>query len=335
MSENVFIENTPKKRGRKPKSKTEPLSQDTITETDCKTKEVIHKKRGRKPKGGKIVKEVSNTNIVEKEKSNIILHLKCTMEELLKNKHIKSDFNSFSFQTENNLNLNLIDPNNDDSVNHKACKVDNQLYINVTKPINDDQCLPGHNKTDKENKIIWNKLKELQKSLHNNTIDEKSSACFWCTYDFDSPPIYIPKNFINGTYQVYGCFCSPECGTAYLMKEKIDTSTRFERYYLLNYIYSKIYNYENNIKPAPNPEYILDRFYGNMTIQEYRSLLKNDRLFLLVDKPLTRVMPELHEDNDDFIINNKSIASNNNYQIKKACRKKEKKETLIKTFGFN
>ena len=335
MSENAFIENTPKKRGRKPKSKPDPLLLDENAEPDCKTKEVIHKKRGRKPKGGKIVKEVSNANVVEKEKSNIILHLKCTLDELLKNKHIKSDFNSFSFQTENNLNLNLIDPNNDDNINNKTCKADNQLYINVTKATNDDQCVSGHNKTDKENKIIWNKLKELQKSLHNNTIDEKSSACFWCTYDFDSPPIYVPKNFINGTYQVYGCFCSPECATAYLMKENIDTSTRFERYYLLNYIYSKIYNYENNIKPAPNPEYILDRFYGNMTIQEYRSLLKNDRLFLLVDKPLTRVMPELHEDNDDFIINNKSIASNNNYQIKKTCRKKEKKETLTKTFGFN
>jgi hypothetical protein len=80
---------------------------------------------------------------------------------------------------------------------------------------------------------------------------------------------------------------------------------------MLNHVYSKIYNYKKNIKPAPNPHYMLEKYYGNLTIQEYRSLLCNDRLFLVIDKPLTRVMPELHEDNDDFIINNKLIPINN------------------------
>jgi hypothetical protein len=57
--------------------------------------------------------------------------------------------------------------------------------------------------------------------------------------DFDNPPVYIPKHYINGTYEVYGCFCSPECAAAHLMKEPIDSSTKFERYYLLNSIYGK------------------------------------------------------------------------------------------------
>ena len=52
---------------------------------------------------------------------------------------------------------------------------------------------------------------------------------------------------------------------------------------------------------------MLEKYYGNLNIQEYRSLLRNDKLFLIVDKPLTRILPELHEDNDDFIINNKII----------------------------
>ena len=34
--------------------------------------------------------------------------------------------------------------------------------------------------------------------------------------------------------------------------------------------------------------------YGNLTIQEYRKLLKSERLLLIVDKPLTRILPELH-----------------------------------------
>ena len=61
---------------------------------------------------------------------------------------------------------------------------------------------------------------------------------------------------------------------------------------------------------------MLDKYYGNLSIQEYRSLLKTERLFLIVDKPLTRILPEFHEDNDDYILNNKIIPTNP-YQIKK------------------
>ena len=139
---------------------------------------------------------------------------------------------------------------------------------------------------------------------------------------------YIPKFQIKDSYHVYGCFCSPECSTAYLMEENIDSSARLERYHFLNHIYSKIYDYNKNIKPAPNPYYLLDKYYGNLSIQEYRSLLRNERLFLVVDKPLTRILPELHEDNDDFIINNKIIPSNT-FQIKKKLQKKQTKTNIL------
>ena len=106
--------------------------------------------------------------------------------------------------------------------------------------------------------------------------------------------------------------------------------------YLLNHLYSKIYEYDKNIKPASNPYYMLDKFYGNLTIQEYRALLRNERLFLIVDKPLTRILPELHEDNDDFIINNKIIPTNK-YQIKKKIQKKNqnKNNILNEKFGMS
>jgi hypothetical protein len=122
------------------------------------------------------------------------------------------------------------------------------------------------------------------------------------------------------------------------MEENIDSSSKFERYYLINHIYAKIYNYNKNIKPAPNPYYLLDKYYGNLSIQEYRSLFKNERLFLVVDKPLTRILPELHEDNDDFIINNKIIPSNTSssaYQIKKKMQKSQLKTNMLtEKFGF-
>ena len=54
------------------------------------------------------------------------------------------------------------------------------------------------------------------------------------------------------------------------MNENIDSSSKFERYYLLNNIYGKIYNYEKNIKPAPDPHYTLDKYYGLFSINEWR-----------------------------------------------------------------
>jgi hypothetical protein len=114
------------------------------------------------------------------------------------------------------------------------------------------------------------------------------------------------------------------------MEENIDSSTKFERYHLLNHIYTKIYDYKKNIKPAPNPYYMLEKYYGNLSIQEYRTLLSNERLFLIVDKPLTRIMPELHQDNEDYIINNKIIPTNN-----QGIKKKLQRKTPVKTNIFN
>jgi hypothetical protein len=55
----------------------------------------------------------------------------------------------------------------------------------------------------------------------------------------------------------------------------------------------------------------------------------------VVDKPLTRILPELHEDNDDFIINNKIIPSNN-YQFKKKLQKKQTKNNILsERFGLS
>ena len=204
-------------------------------------------------------------------------------------------------------------------------------YNNDDEDDYDDEDDEGDNKTCSKN--VWRKLKQLEHNLHINNVNNKKSACFWCTCDFDNPPIYVPKHYINGTYHVYGCFCSPECGVAHLMNEPIDSSAKFERYHLLNHIYSKIYDYKKNIKPAPNPYYMLEKFYGNLSIQEYRSLLRNERLFLIVDKPLTRILPELHEDNDEFILNNKKIASNN-YQLKSRMQKKKPSKGLIMNEKF-
>ena len=146
--------------------------------------------------------------------------------------------------------------------------------------------------------------------------------------------ILIPKHELNNTYHCYGCFCSPECASAFLFKESIDTSTKFERYHLLNHIYCKIYNYEKNIKPAPDPFYTLNKYYGNLSIQEYRKLLKNERLLLVVDKPLSRILPELHEDNDDMMSSVSMVSTSNKFKLRRKV-KQSKTEILGETFNLN
>ena len=294
----------------------------------------IAKKRGRKPKGGKIIQQTTSLNNTTETKPNVILHLKCSLKDL-QTTVLDSNIDNFNFNNLNKLSFDVI--TNETTQNKYNSNQNFNLNDNLIAVPNIEDEYDYDDKLCKETDIkdIWKKLKVLEHNLHINNIYDKKSACFWCTYDFDNPPIYIPKHFIKSSYHVYGCFCSPECATAHLMEENIDSSAKFERYHMLNHIYCKIYDYNKNIKPAPNPYYMLDRYYGNLSIQEYRALLKNERLFLVVDKPLTRILPELHEDNDDFIINNKIIPSNN-YQIKKKLQKKQTKTTILsERFGLS
>ena len=300
----------------------------------------LAKKRGRKPKGGKIIHQIVPLNNNKDDKPNVILHLKCSIKDLQTNTLLNSSIDCFNFNSSVKMPYEIIN-NGENTAQQKFnsnCVNDNVVVSKVCDNVDSDSS--NDFETYKQNKDndtreIWKKLKQLEHNLHVNNVSDKKSACFWCTYEFDNPPVYIPKHYIKDSYQVYGCFCSPECSTAYLMEENIDSSAKFERYYLINHIYSKIYDYKKNIKPAPNPYYMLERYYGNLTIQEYRALLRNERLFLVVDKPLTRIMPELHEDNDDFIINNKIIPSNT-YQIKKKMQKTQqsKNNILSEKFGL-
>ena len=287
-----------RKRGRKAKVNTD----------NSGNVEKIPKKRGRKPKGGKII-----TNIIHQESAvvstpNIILHLKCGMVDLEQNSFLSNN-RIENFQFEKNINT--------------FQNINNKSETEISK--DDTECT--------DNKILCRKLYDLAVNLHTNNISDKRSACFWCTCDFDNPPIYIPKFELSDTYHCYGCFCSPECATEYLFNENIDGASKFERYHLLNHLYCKIYNYDKNVKPAPNPYYTLDKFYGNLSIQQYRRLLKNERLLLVVDKPLTRVLPELHEDNDDFILNNKTIPSATSLTLRRK-KKLSKKGILAENFNL-
>ena len=277
----------------------EQVPEQPVQESEAK----IPKKRGRKPKGGTIITTIESKTIAIEQKQNIILHLKCNKNELQNNTTTTNEITAFQFKHNKSSDLNYMQltANSANSANSA-----NGSTSSTSANTNDSE--KRNSSEMNETKIILQKLEKLSTQLHLDKIYNKKSNCFYCTCEFDNTPIYIPKFQLNKLFHVYGCFCSPECACAFLMNDiNLDTSTRFERYYLLNFIYGKIYNYEKNIKPAPNPFYLLDKYYGTLSIQEYRKLLKSERLLLIVDKPLVRSMPELHNDTDDYLLNNKGV----------------------------
>ena len=341
----------PKKKGRKPKSYYENIkalelsnnsieilndvsssifiicNQESLPEDENLldiSKVVVHKKRGRKPKGGVII-EQNKITIPLDQKPNIILHLNCKLSEIITGE-LNYDPIVYNIKEFDNININydyIQKKNGDENFNNSInlSNSEENILDNNASLTNNDECLTNTNTntnanpniSDKNiyNKALSKKLEDLSKQLKSNNITKKS-ACFWCTYNFDNETILIPKYEIKNIYYCYGNFCSPECACSYLMTENIESSQKFERYYLLNNIYGKIYNYEKNIKLAPSPFYTLEKFYGNLTIQEYRKLLKHERLLLVVDKPLSKLTPELYDENEDYILNNKSINNKQN-----------------------
>jgi hypothetical protein len=346
-----------KKRGRKKKSELLAIEENTTQQT---SEEPVVKKRGRKPKGGKLISKETNENNDNNNIANIILHLKCSMNDMILHNNTMSQYvndpleynpiappsittydnvnNMFSLYdtvSNNNKEPELLESFNESQlISNNVCNIcKKDMNNNDSETIDDDN--------DNINmKDINSKLKEIKLQLYKSEYPDKKVACFWCTYEYDNPACYIPRYDIENTVYGYGSFCRPECAAAYLMKENIDDSIKFERYHLLNQIYGKVYNYKNNIKLAPNPYYLLDKFYGNLSIQEYRKLLKSKHLLLVIDKPMTRILPELHEENEEIMNNcNKQHTGNSSgvYKVKRQSEKKKgpsKTEIIKETFGL-
>ena len=318
----------PKKRGRKPKKKLEPKEKPPP------------KKRGRKPKGGKIIKKNNNNNSVVKplQETNVILHLKCNTDSVTEKHNYLMNYTP----NINDPQAYNLDDNKIFNSNYKELQTNKDTIVQPVKKIKyiKEKKQSSEDKSDINIKEIYQKLNELKRNLKNNNVSDKRSACFWCTYEFDNPAIHIPKHYNNDILEVYGCFCSPECALAYLKNEQIDNSTKWERYALLNNVYCKVYNYTKNIKPAPSPQYTLDKFYGNLTIQEYRKLLNKERILMVVNKPMTKILPELYEENNEIpninqnILDKKNNNSNNNFRLQRNNTTKTKSNSLFDNFNL-
>jgi hypothetical protein len=181
------------------------------------------------------------------------------------------------------------------------------------------------------------KVKELKIQFYKQIIPEKKVDCFWCTCPYDNDSFHILQHGSEGNIIAHGSYCSPSCAVAYLFKHMHwDDSAILESYQLMNHYYSdpsKPMSKQENIKPACSPFFTLDKYYGTLTIQEYRKLSNSNYMLLCLEKPVSRVLPEIHEDNDKMMT---SQSIRGNYKVKKQSEKSgttNRNDILKSNFG--
>ena len=128
-----------------------------------------------------------------------------------------------------------------------------------------------------------NLLFQFTDSNDRKTIPEKSdAACFWCCHSFTNRPVVLPIRDTGEHLQVTGNFCSPECACAYLFDMRQDSHTRWEQLALLYRVYGEACN--GKIHPAPARN-ILKLFGGNLSINEYRQLIRSHKVRVDIHLP--------------------------------------------------
>jgi hypothetical protein len=134
--------------------------------------------------------------------------------------------------------------------------------------------------------------------------DRTDCYCFWCCHPFDSVPCVIPADIKEAVWQVYGNFCSPECSVAYLFYERLDSNIQWERYAMLNTLYSGDAEIKagssSGIRSAPKRE-ILRIFGGSMDIREFRAIVHEKKLRIdVLTPPMVSIIQTMDTKPIDF-----------------------------------
>ena len=326
----------------------ESVSSTTATSVNASSPIPGYKK---KTKGAKIIEAFIPETVINVKPVNVILQLKCSIREiddyiqksnwkyqnLTYNPTIPTDIQAYE---DNSLKQNFGDYSTENtpstSTFTSAAPISNPPNTIVATESNKKVILCSSCQSKEENTATTSlkeseiqKIKQLKILFYKNEMQEKKADCFWCSYPYDNDPCYILQYGYNNEIYGHGSFCSPECGVAFLFGNQStwDDSAKTESYQLMNYYYGKPNGFQQSIKPALSPYYFLEKFYGNLTIQEYRKLTKSQHMMLVVDKPVTRILPEIHEDNDQLFTGNNCGSTSNNgsgggkYKVKKQSEK--------------
>jgi hypothetical protein len=278
------------------------------------------KRRGRP---SKIIKQVSisKTKKVEKkqEEEQLVLFLPSYDDEQSNEKSDQKKIIKKEVETTEN-NFTSFDSSENDSATNMSEKLE---YLSEQKydknKMNLEKLLEEIHKRDSminalksklKDKSIFNEniltlTKENKKqlinlnliSINNNKINicEKTHiACWWCTYNFDSQPLFLPNNYKNNIYYVFGNFCTFSCMLSY--NENMDDYRKNVRNVLIKQLYREIFNCDDmNIKAAGQRE-LLEKFGGPMSITKFRdSHIVSRKTFKITIPPQIPLISDVEE----------------------------------------
>ncbi len=277
------------------------------------------KRRGRPPK----TVTISKVKKVEKksEDEQLVLYLPTYDEEVQSEKQslmrrdmeteTENKFTSSESESESEMETkfsHFTDKNNSEENNSFDKK-----KMNLEKLLEEIQkrdSMINNLKMRLKDKSIFNEntltlTKENKKQLINlnlitinknkiNICDKTNIACWWCTYNFDTQPLFMPEHYKNNIYHVFGNFCSFGCMLAY--NENMDDYRKGVRTALIKQLYRDIFNCEEmNIKAA-GPRELLDKFGGPMTIIKFRDPnIVSRKTFKLTIPPQIPLLSDLEE----------------------------------------
>lgn len=260
-------------------------SSDSDNEDHIKTKIDPQKKRGRPRKNlflDKTIKSSEKKEITNDEK-DIILHLPVFLP---KEKNVKKDseintqknetvlsISESESESDSESNSSISDSEDEESGNYKELykieKEENRKKDIIIKKLKEEKTRNTSSIYDSDIQKDLNKHVINMCLIDNNTnkvIENKKTDinCWWCTYNFDNYPCFIPEKYYNDKYYVFGCFCSFNCASSYNLN--MGDYKVMERYALLKKIYDN--NTDKN-KLAP-PKEVLKKYGGIVDIEDYR-----------------------------------------------------------------
>lgn len=278
------------------------------------------KRRGRPPKNDKHDKNISITKYKKNpEDEQLVLYLPSFDDEQSEKKTlIKKEVDN---QTENNFSSSSEHESNDDEkflyISDKNSSIQgdsfNKNKINLEKLLEEIQkkdLIINTLKSKLKDKSIFNEniltlTKENKKKLINlnlitinknkiNICEKTNIACWWCTYNFDTQPLFIPDHYKNNTYFVFGNFCTFSCMLAY--NENMDDYRKGVRTVLIKQLYREMFNCDDMKIKSAGPRELLEKFGGPINITKYRdSNIVSRKTFKITIPPLIPLISDLEE----------------------------------------
>ena len=137
-------------------------------------------------------------------------------------------------------------------------------------------------------------IKDYSINHNKKEILNKKCKCWWCCYSFNNDPVYIPTDYEDNEFKVYGNFCSFPCALSYNYYNNRDIEQSIRNESLIYTFYNRVTNNGSKIekiKYAPPKELLID-FGGTLTIDEYR----NDKIiYNVIYPPMSITIPYLEK----------------------------------------